>query len=181
MTLETRTWGNEVSWELLEGSTNLVKCRSNPVGSYGWHNTYVHPEKCNLCSDTEYKIHCKDSYGDGWHGGFLTIDGKSYCNDFCSQSCYGEGLYAPEGIPQTYGGTLRILPATNDGLTFSSSDGKFITILSLLGNIYLHYFHKRLINHIFSFSIVIKLRTKHNFDTGGSTTAVDGKYEHEYI
>ena len=109
VTLETRRWGNEVSWELLEGSTDLVKCRSNPVGSYGWHNTYVHPEKCNLCSDTEYKIHCKDSFGDGWHGGFLTIDGQIYCDDFCTGSCYGQGLYNP---PTTYFGSLREIKKT---------------------------------------------------------------------
>ena len=110
-----------------------IACASEAVGTYGSHSMFAF--ECKLCTNTKYKIHCKDSYGDGWHGGFLTIDGKSYCEDFCSQSCYGEGLYAPEGIPQTYGGTLRILPATNDGVTFSSSDGKFINILSQLGTI----------------------------------------------
>ena len=25
---------------------------------------------------------CKDRFGDGWHGGFIEIDGIKYCEDF---------------------------------------------------------------------------------------------------
>ena len=25
---------------------------------------------------------CEDSYGDGWHGGYLKIHGVKYCDDF---------------------------------------------------------------------------------------------------
>ena len=27
---------------------------------------------------------CKCSYGDGWHGGYLEINGVRYCDDFSS-------------------------------------------------------------------------------------------------
>ena len=30
----------------------------------------------------EHTLTCKDSYGDGWHGGYLEIGGKKYCKDF---------------------------------------------------------------------------------------------------
>ena len=30
----------------------------------------------------EYTLECKDSYGDGWHGGYMTIQGVNYCTNF---------------------------------------------------------------------------------------------------
>ena len=29
-----------------------------------------------------YRLECKDRYSDGWHGGYLEIQGKKYCDDF---------------------------------------------------------------------------------------------------
>ena len=29
-----------------------------------------------------YTLTCKCSYGDGWHGGYLEINGTNYCEDF---------------------------------------------------------------------------------------------------
>ena len=29
-----------------------------------------------------HPVFCQDSYGDGWHGGYLEIDGKKYCEEF---------------------------------------------------------------------------------------------------
>ena len=40
-------------------------------------------QKCCVAKDQgEITITCKDSYGDGWHGGYLAINGKKYCEDF---------------------------------------------------------------------------------------------------
>ena len=25
---------------------------------------------------------CEDKYGDGWHGGYIEVDGKKWCEDF---------------------------------------------------------------------------------------------------
>ena len=30
----------------------------------------------------EQTLTCKDSYGDGWHGGFIKINGKTFCKKF---------------------------------------------------------------------------------------------------
>ena len=117
--LETRSWGNEISWAIMQD--DKIACASEAVGTYGSHNMFAF--ECKLCTNTKYKIHCKDSFGDGWHGGFLTVNGYTYCDGFCTHTCSGDGLYAPEGAPQTYGGTLRIEPANSDGVTFSTSDG----------------------------------------------------------
>lgn len=40
-----------------------------------------------VCSQPEgtYPVFCEDFYGDGWHGGYLEIDGKKYCEEFKSK------------------------------------------------------------------------------------------------
>ena len=38
--------------------------------------------------ETEFIVTCKDEWGDGWHGGFLEINGNTYCGDFVSGSEY---------------------------------------------------------------------------------------------
>ena len=47
------------------------------------HNT--HEAECCL-PPGEYTLECKDSYGDGWHGGYITINGTEYCKNFNSSS-----------------------------------------------------------------------------------------------
>ena len=44
-------------------------------------NHKTHEAECCLPAG-EYTLECKDSYGDGWHGGYITIDGKDYCDAF---------------------------------------------------------------------------------------------------
>ena len=38
-------------------------------------------EECCLAAGA-YSLDCKCSFGDGWHGGYLEIDGVKYCDDF---------------------------------------------------------------------------------------------------
>ena len=40
-----------------------------------YHKSCLLPEWANTLS-------CKDSYGDGWNGGKITIQGKTYCETF---------------------------------------------------------------------------------------------------
>merc|ERR1712226_506090 len=41
----------------------------------------IYTEQC--CQPAgSYDLVCKDSYGDGWHGGYLLIEGKKYCKRF---------------------------------------------------------------------------------------------------
>ena len=42
-------------------------------------------EQCCLPSGT-YTLSCEDSYGDGWQGGFIDIQGSHYCEGFLSGS-----------------------------------------------------------------------------------------------
>jgi hypothetical protein len=68
----TKNWGYENSY-------SLGTCTSKQV--YGTRKEYT--EECCLPFG-EYALDCKCSYGDGWHGGYLEIDGTKYCKDFKS-------------------------------------------------------------------------------------------------
>ena len=70
--IRTERWGNENSYQL--GTCNSTQEYSN-------YNNYE--EMCCLAPGT-YTLDCKCSYGDGWHGGYLEIDGTRYCDDFTS-------------------------------------------------------------------------------------------------
>ena len=43
-------------------------------------------DSCNIT------LRCVDSFGDGWHGGFITINGVNYCDDFVDGSEQNEIL-----------------------------------------------------------------------------------------
>ena len=76
MKLTTKYWGREISW-------TFGTCSSHAVGSYEEYQTYH--EQCTIAPGT-YTLTCKDSVGDGWHGGSLQIQGTKYCEDFKSKS-----------------------------------------------------------------------------------------------
>ena len=68
----TKNYGHENSWTFGacasateyqdETTTNEICCQ--PAG--------------------DYELVCKDSFGDGWHGGYLEINGQPYCQQFDS-------------------------------------------------------------------------------------------------
>ena len=72
VSLTSRNWGSEISWTLGDCSSDTI---------YENHDT--HEGECSLPSG-QYTLVCKDSYGDGWHGGFIMISGKTYCETFDS-------------------------------------------------------------------------------------------------
>jgi len=44
-------------------------------------NTENQIDDCQL-SGGNYTLRCIDSYGDGWHGAYVTIGENQYCGDF---------------------------------------------------------------------------------------------------
>ena len=68
----TVSYGSEITWTL--GSCENEK-------SYG-DGEIANQECCQAPGTME--LECKDSYGDGWNGGYLEINGKEYCKDFDS-------------------------------------------------------------------------------------------------
>ena len=71
----TEYWGSEISW-------TFGNCTSNQV----YEDSQIYTEEC--CQlEGDYRLLCKDSYGDGWNGGYLEIDGTQYCTN----SDFGSG------------------------------------------------------------------------------------------
>ena len=68
--MTTKSYGVEISW-------SLGTCSS--VENYYSNTEYI--EECCLNTD-EFTLKCKDSFGDGWQGGFIEIQGTKYCEDF---------------------------------------------------------------------------------------------------
>ena len=71
--LKTMSYGNENSWSLGDS------CESEASGFYQSNQEYH--KSCSLPRGV-YTLSCKDSYGDGWHGGWITIKGETYCETF---------------------------------------------------------------------------------------------------
>ena len=79
----TKAWGNEIEWIIgcKGGSTVCRECGSD----LGYGNNQEYTQQCCMPEDQEeFLITCKDSYGDGWHGGYLEINEETYCGDFSS-------------------------------------------------------------------------------------------------
>ena len=57
-------------------------------------------ECCLPVNQERFRIKCTDSWGDGWTGGYLEINGKQYCKDFFNGNEREESMpnrKAPEG------------------------------------------------------------------------------------
>jgi len=67
-----KAWGQENSWV-------LGACHGS---GYRAHETSAAQNCCLPSGSVELK--CKDSYGDGWHGGYLLIGDTKYCENFGS-------------------------------------------------------------------------------------------------
>lgn len=74
VTLRTRRYGNEISFSIsgdvqCSGSNFESRSRNIPTG-------------CCVSPSQSITLRCEDSYGDGWHRGYITINGVNYCRDF---------------------------------------------------------------------------------------------------
>lgn len=84
VTLTTRSWGSEISWNIDGTITN--------ARSYG-NNAQYTQEVC--ISSGSHTLTCSDSFGDGWHGASVDItgeDGVSILSNACSS--FGSGRSA---------------------------------------------------------------------------------------
>ena len=68
--LTTKEYGNENSW-------SLGPCKGH--GGYTDYTTYR--QECCLVP-SNYSLECIDRYGDGWHGGYVEVQGTRYCENF---------------------------------------------------------------------------------------------------
>lgn len=70
MKLTTTSYGREISW-------TLGSCQSDVT--YGNYAEYT--EQCCLTTGS-HTLRCKDSKRNGWHGGYIAVDGQMYCDSF---------------------------------------------------------------------------------------------------
>ena len=79
----TQEWGNEIGWtvgcEWKQHGCNVDDCKSN--GDYEDFTNYTQ-ECCYSMKVGDFVVTCTDSYGDGWHGAYLDINGQRYCEGF---------------------------------------------------------------------------------------------------
>ena len=103
----TKKWGNEISWEIGCKDSACRECESN----LDFGNNEEYTQECCLPRDQEeFVINCKDSWGDGWHGGYLEINENKYCADFSTGKEQQEQM--PNEAPEP-GLLYRILLAIN--------------------------------------------------------------------
>ena len=72
VSITTKDYGSEISWTI--GTCTSAKA---------YQNSQTYTESCCLDAGS-YTLTCDDSYGDGWDGGFIDIQGQRYCEDFTS-------------------------------------------------------------------------------------------------
>lgn len=82
--IQTQQWGHEMRWHI-RGLQTFTSCQGNQVYESG--QTYI--QRCCLpTKETEFKLTCIDTFGDGWHGANLQIIekhgsyGQPYCQNF---------------------------------------------------------------------------------------------------
>ena len=76
--IHTFQWGHEIKWKI-EGPKTNDSCYSTRV----YENGYLYRQRCCLPTrETEFNLTCIDTFGDGWHGANLEIDGQHYCQNF---------------------------------------------------------------------------------------------------
>ena len=73
--LITKELASEISW-------SLGSCNSN---RQQYENNREYIQTCCFSTSPSkwtYDLRCMDSHGDGWHGAFITINERRYCEDF---------------------------------------------------------------------------------------------------
>jgi len=70
----TFSWGYECTWKV--DGRDAMCSSSRSFSSYS-----VRTETCCLTPGT-HNFNCFDSWGDGWHGGYVTVNGQKLCHDF---------------------------------------------------------------------------------------------------
>merc|ERR1712070_1237297 len=68
-----QNYGDEMEW-------TIASCSGGPYAG-GSADEVSYTETCCLGEGT-FTLTCTDAYGDGWHGGDITIAGTDYCSDF---------------------------------------------------------------------------------------------------
>jgi hypothetical protein len=108
LTLETKDYGSEITWNI-DGQIQSAQ-------SYGGDQVYTQ----SVClSDGSHTLNMIDSFGDGWHGGFISIgsvlseagsdftDGSSKSVTFTVGGAIGPGITTSASNPTSTQGSYN--------------------------------------------------------------------------
>ena len=70
MSHTSKKFGKENSW-------SLGTCSNKSP-----HVSHTTAEATCCLTPGNYTLECKDTFGDGWHGGYVTIEGAKFCEGF---------------------------------------------------------------------------------------------------
>lgn len=89
--LTTKEYASEITWSFGNWCNN----------SQQYQNNRDYSQTCCISTvpDWQHELKCIDSVGDGWHGAFITIDGRNFCDDF---SAGYEKIAAVEANPSKH-------------------------------------------------------------------------------
>ena len=76
-----KSWGSEIRYEVVNKDKKTV-CSGGPFSS----NSDNVITDCQMTAG-DYSVKCIDTYGDGWHGGYIAIEGvedQKLCQTFTS-------------------------------------------------------------------------------------------------
>jgi len=80
VTTVTTAFANENSWAIACVDRSCSECVSD---SQSYRDDSQYTQNCCLPQDREQLlVICKDSWGDGWEGGYLEINGNKFCKDY---------------------------------------------------------------------------------------------------
>ena len=74
--ITTKDFSSEIYW-----SVGSCTSYTNNYGENVYMDNAPFTQQCCLASGN-HKVTCADSHSDGWHGGYLEINGVKYCEDF---------------------------------------------------------------------------------------------------
>ena len=80
MVLTTKDFGNEIQWSLSENCSSDYTY-DDYYDEIGYADNQDHVKHCCV-TDGIYNVVCRDHGNDGWHGGYLTINGTRFCDDW---------------------------------------------------------------------------------------------------
>ena len=77
----TKAYGNENTWTIECMDGECAQCENQE----SYENNQEYEQQCCFPEGhEEFVISCKDSYGDGWHNGYLEINDNYFCRNFTS-------------------------------------------------------------------------------------------------
>ena len=95
------SWLSEITWDLTDADGNIVMSGAAPDSG----NTCIggsEPE--SVCDGDIYGVYMFDSWGDGWHGNTIAINGEQFGADFTTGTeAYDEVCLAPACYDVTVG------------------------------------------------------------------------------